>query len=104
MLDRYLKIRDGLLNVHFDSEGCLPMNTDAGFFQKVQYYATMLAEIDQVTKSLQTRGHTLASCREDINELIDAVSEQENVPGTPLYKCKLGTGTIQDAAGIVVSR
>lgn len=39
--------------------------------------AAMFGEIDDVTKSLQTRGHTLSSCREAINELINAVGEQK---------------------------
>ncbi len=43
---------------------------------KVQKFKNMLSEIDVVTKSLQSRGHTLAACREDLDVLIECVAEE----------------------------
>lgn len=60
----------------------------------VKAYSTMLGEIYDITKPFQTRGHTLASCREDINKLVNADAEEKCIPGAPLYKCKLGTSTM----------
>ncbi len=39
----------------------------------------MLSEIDVVTKSLQSRGHTLAACREVLDALIECVAEEGGI-------------------------
>lgn len=63
----------------------------------------MLREIDAVTKSLQTRGHTLAACRDDVRKLTSSVTAQRDTFGAPLYKCQLGTFYISSNAEIATN-
>lgn len=51
----------------------------------------MLGEIDVVTKSLQTRDHTLCACREDLDTFISTIAEQIDKVNSALYRCMLGT-------------
>ena len=90
MLCRYMKIRDELLEAsnHPDSE--YTVNSSAGFLAKTKRYYEMLAEIDVVANSLQKSGKTLASCRVDLDTLIDAVQDEKNRRGSVLYGCRLG--------------
>lgn len=60
-----------------------------------------MREIDEVTKSLETLGHFLASCHQDISILIDSVSKQTSLYRSPLYKCTLVTTWIVDDADCV---
>eukprot|EP00171_Calliarthron_tuberculosum_P002287 IDg2287t1 len=63
----------------------------------------MLADIDGVTKLLQSKCYILAQCREDLDILIDSVSAEKNNSESTLYQCKLGTKYIAKDAEITSS-
>lgn len=53
------------------------MNVSTSFLNKKVRYSRMLKEINDVTKSPQTEGHTLADLFDSLGALMDAV--QDNV-------------------------
>ncbi|KAI0556954.1 Ribonuclease H-like protein [Gracilaria domingensis] len=79
MLKRFIRIREDLLDVHNSSEGDLLIDASVQLATRAQKFSKMLAELDIVTKSLQTRGHTLAQCRDDLDVLLETVMEQRNI-------------------------
>ncbi|KAI0560856.1 Ribonuclease H-like protein [Gracilaria domingensis] len=102
MLKRFIRIREDLLDVHNSSEGDLVIDASVQLATRGQKCSKMLAEIDIVTKSLQTRGHTLAQCRDDLDILLETVMEQRNIRSSPLYQCKLENKYIAPDAAIVL--
>ncbi len=98
---RFEKIRDELVEVATDSEFNLPVKGGERFASKVRKYMKMLGEIDFITCSLQTKGHTMAKCREDLNILIDSVRQNRTRRNSDLYQCNLGTTYIGSSARIV---
>lgn len=102
MLARFVRIREELIEVQKAPEGDLVVDTSAALLSRTQRFVNMLSEIDLITKSLQTRGHTLAQCRDDLDVLSDAVYEQRNQVGSPLYQCKLSNKYLAPSSAIVL--
>ncbi len=61
----------------------------------------MLKEAMDVTMSLQTDGHSLADCRDDLDMLIEAVRDEKLTPSSPFYNSKLDTKHIAPDSSIV---
>ncbi len=66
MLKRFLSIREELLEVRSSADSTLPIGGTLQFHTKVKKFKSLLSEIDIVAKSLQTKGYTLAQCRDDL--------------------------------------
>ncbi len=60
-------------------------------FPLAGWTTTMLEDVEQVTVSLQFIHHTLLDSRNELYSLIVALHEQQNISGSSLYECKLGT-------------
>ncbi len=76
MLRRFPKICVVVQEVSNAADGGFEMDRSQRFLSKVLRYNMMLAEIDSVTKSLQTRYHTFAKCRDDVDVLIKTEREE----------------------------
>ncbi|KAI0562782.1 hypothetical protein FGB62_53g16 [Gracilaria domingensis] len=85
MLQRFIRIREELIAVH----------------EKLRLL-NMLAKMDAVTKSLQTRSHTLANCLKNLDVLMETVFQQRNKTRFSFYQCKLGKKYIAADANIVL--
>ncbi len=75
MLRRFLSIRNELLYVRASTDSTLPDDGSLRFDSKCDEILVYLAEIYVVTKYLQTRGYTLAQCRDDQCVLQECISE-----------------------------
>lgn len=103
MLARIVKMQSELKSVFECDESDHDMSTSQYFFDKVSHYCYMLSEIDAVTLSLQFRGHALASCRSDLNVLIESVQENRNKAGTPFHRCELAFDYISSNGSIILN-
>ncbi|KAI0562409.1 Ribonuclease H-like protein [Gracilaria domingensis] len=88
MLKRFIRIREDLFNVHNSSEGDLVIDASVQLATRAQKFSKMLAEIDIVTKSLQTRGNTLAQSL-DAAVALDPIFESGVVKIQPGLKTEL---------------
>lgn len=104
MLDRFIKIRNKLIEASMSMDADLIIGKPPDFEMDTQKFARMLAEIDAVTKSLQTRAHTLALCREDVGKLNSSIAKQKDLPYSPLHSYKLGNHYIELESSIVTHR
>ncbi len=86
-------MRNDLIDANEDPECDISMNSST--------YTRMLKEINDITKSLQSREQTLADCRHDLNVLIEAIEDEKQVTTSPFYGCRLGTKFIAANATIV---
>ncbi len=83
------------------ADGDFEIDRSARFQSKVLRYNKMLAEIDVVSESLQTRGITWAKCRDYLDVLSETVRQEKTKAGSALYGCKLGTHYISPTSEIV---
>ena len=88
--------------MHNAPEADLVIDTSAVLASRAQRVVKMLAEIDVVTKSLQTGDRTLPQCRDDIDVLLETVAEQWQQVESPLYQCMLGRKYTAPAASIIL--
>jgi hypothetical protein len=72
-------------------DGNLTIDRSANYPIRVLKYEKMLAEVDGITKLLQTRLLPLSDCRNALQQLISAVATDKTNPAKSLYQCKLGT-------------
>ncbi len=90
MLRRFLNIREELLEIHDSLDGDIEIDDTTRFHGKLINYTKVLRAIDNVTKSLQRKHHTLSECRDDLDVLVEAVNEENHNVSSDLYQCKLG--------------
>ncbi len=95
------KISAELLEVSDAADGDFEIDRSTRFQSKVPRYNKMLAEIAVVTKSLQTRGHVLAKCLDDLDVLMETVRQKKTKAGSALHGCKLGAHDISPTSEIV---
>ncbi len=88
MIRRFLSIGEELLEVHDSRDGDIEIDDTARFQGKVIKYTKMLSTIDVVTKSLQSKYHTLSKCRDDLDVLMEAVNEGKHGPSSGPYQCR----------------
>ena len=67
------------------------VNDSPLFVNEVGKYSRMLKEVMDVTMSLQTDGHSLVDCRDDLDMPIEAVRDEKRMPFSPFYNSRLGT-------------
>lgn len=103
MLERYLRLRDDLIEASGEPNADIQMDTTIRFKNKVVRYAAMLQEINAVTKYLQIQGRTLADCRDDIDLLIDSIAQENANRNSNLFNCRLGKKYIDPKSSIVHS-
>ncbi len=101
ILTRFDKMRDDLVQAIEHPKSDLLVPTSVIFAKKTKKYAGMLRAIDEVTKSLQKDGHLVSDCRDDLDALIESVSDQRTEKSSPFYNCRLGTRYIARDAAIV---
>eukprot|EP00171_Calliarthron_tuberculosum_P023317 IDg23317t1 len=104
MLRRFGRIHDELIVASQNEESDIPIDCSVQFANKTVKYCSMLKEINHVTKRLQTRAYTLASCRADLDTLIEVVSQAKNNPMSPFYGCRLGEKYISNTSSIVADK
>lgn len=101
ILNQFVNMRSDLIEAS-DEPGCdRVVNPSIAFKNKTTRYTRMLKEINEVTKSLQRKGNTLADYRDDLNALIEAVQDEKGNIGSPFYGCRLGTKYIACDSNIV---
>ena len=101
ILKQFAKMRDDILEAAEHPDCDIKMNKSNAFANKTNRYVRMLKEINDVTRSLQSDGHTLADCRDDINALIEAVTDEKDDINSVFYGCRLGKKYIGVTAPIV---
>ncbi len=101
MLEQFVKINAQLCDVAEDAYDDLIIEWNPDLLEKAQRFVWMLDEIEEVAKSLQTSGHTLAACRDDLQKLTNVVDSQRGRPGCRLYRCQLRSDYIAENASIV---
>lgn len=50
----------------------------------------MIAEIDLITRSLQSKGHTMSSYRADLDLLVEFMQEDKKNRDAALFECNFG--------------
>lgn len=101
MLKRFNEIREELIDASSLFDGNLSVEQSDAFWWKTKRFYDTIAEIEVITKSLRTRGHTLAQCRSDLDTLIDAVVSERRNTSSAFYGCKLGSKCIVKDADII---
>eukprot|EP00171_Calliarthron_tuberculosum_P003274 IDg3274t1 len=84
-------MRDDLIEANRHTDANISIDESTLFNVKVRQFQKMVSEIDDVTKKLQTHGHTLANCRRDLNGLMESVENNCSNPIAALYGCKICT-------------
>lgn len=67
----------------------LTINRTVAFKNQANKYENMFEPINTATVLLQTKGKTLADCRDVLDALTDAVESGRRSPQSPLYQCNL---------------
>lgn len=71
MIKWFMKIRSDVIEACQDENSDLLVDETLNFSAKVEM---LLAELDTVTKSLQSKGYTLASCCNDLSCLFESIA------------------------------
>lgn len=89
MFDRFLNTFDNLKKVSLYPDGDSNVDARKAFLEQVELFSVTLREIYAVSKSLQTRGHTLGAFGDEIRKLMFSVTAQSDTLRAPLYMCQL---------------
>eukprot|EP00171_Calliarthron_tuberculosum_P002072 IDg2072t1 len=89
MLKRFQEIQDDLVRVCDADNIDLPDTFGKGLISKVERYEKMLASINVVQVQMQKKKCSLAFCRDALNTLIEAISEEKCQRGSNLFGCLL---------------
>ncbi|KAI0565914.1 hypothetical protein FGB62_13g233 [Gracilaria domingensis] len=89
MLERFLRIRDELIEVGKDARANLDINDSLSFRNKVLRYTKQLQEINYTTKYLQTRLLSLSACQDALDMLQEDVSNGFDHRDSAFYCCVL---------------
>lgn len=104
MMERFLRIRDELIEVCDDDRSDLTMNRSLAFKQKVQRYCRHLQQINMVTEELQTRKLSLSHCQNALDLLVEDVQSGFSNPDSVFYRCFLKNQYISNDAEILQDR
>ena len=100
MMERFLRIRDELMEVSEDDRSNVDVNSTVAFRDKCFKYAAWLKHINNVTLFLQTRLLSLEKCRGVLDILIEDVNQYGLQRGSPLFGCTLGVKYISSDSDI----
>lgn len=70
MLKRFVQIRDEFIEVRNEPEVNLVIDASERLAPRVQRFHKILSELYVEIKSLQTRGHSLGKCRDDLEVFV----------------------------------
>ncbi len=90
MLSRFSWIYDELRQFAENEEKTIAMNLMTLFKSKITNFCSMPAQIDQVTKYLQTEHLSLSNCRLALETITESVEKEGDDSQPDLYQCKLG--------------
>ena len=91
MLARFAQICDDLLEASNYEGGNIKIERSQKLLRNEKQIAKLLAEIDIVTKHLQTKFITLEKCRRSIDVLQKSIADSEEEPKHPLHNYSLGS-------------
>ena len=101
MLDRFVAIRDQLVQGS-DTEGLeLDMNPSRAFLEKALKYKNQLKHIQYVTKYLQTNQLKLCDCRMALDMLKENIENHQDTVGHDLEGCTLRDVYVSETADIL---
>ena len=100
MMERFLRIRDELLEVSKDHGSNVDINSTIAFRDKCFKYAGWSKHINNVTLFLQTRLLSLEKCRGVLDILMDDIHQYGPQQGSPLFGCTLGVKYISSDSDI----
>lgn len=101
MLERFLRIRDELIEVSQDDRSHLIVNRSQAFKNKVLRYCQQLIQIDLTTKELQTRNIWLSHCQNALDLHCDDVRDGFHYSNSPFFLCVLKNRYITNDAKIL---
>lgn len=89
MLQRFLRIRDELIEVSDEDRSDLAINSSEASKDNARRYCKQLKQIDIKTKYLQTRKLSLSNSQNSLYFLIAEIQEGFNHSKSPFYHCFL---------------
>ena len=90
MLNKFDRIRDKLIEANEDDDCDITIDDSNQFKVAAKKLHMMLQEINAVILTLQTRLYPLEDCWEDLDYLIEASTDEQNVRVSPWYRNMLG--------------
>jgi len=90
MLNKFDRIRDKLIEANEDDDCDITIDDSNQFKVAAKKLHMMLQEINAVILTLQTRLYPLEDCWEDLDYLIEASTDGQNVRVSPWYRNMLG--------------
>lgn len=104
MLQRFLRIRDELIQVSDEDRSDVAINHIEAFKNKVTRYCKQLEQIGITTKYLQTRKLPPSHCQNSLDLLIAEIQEGLNHSESPFYHCLLKKRYISTDAIVMYNR
>lgn len=101
MLQRFNRIYDELRCVAEQEHSTVGMNLTYAFKGRTFRYEKQLAQIDSITRYLQTKHLSISDCRLALGKLAQKVEMKKDVPTSSFFGCQLGTSHISQNAAIV---
>lgn len=101
MLQRFCRVYDDLKAVAKHESSSIVMDLTTAFKANVTRFSEQLAEINFVTKLLQTKNLSLSECRMAMDSLSYVVHSEKTKLNSKLFKCKLGTSYISSTSHLV---
>lgn len=98
ILRQFCRIYDLLRTVAESEASTVTMNLTPAFKAQVSRFAEKLAQIDSVTKYLQSENLTLVDPRLALDTLVDVVHEKTNDEDAILYKGKLSPSHVSSSS------
>lgn len=83
MFDRFVRIRDQMIDVSESEGDDLSLNISSSSLNKATRFTKSLHDVNFVTKSIQKRGYKLSESRDDLDTLINYI--YENVENRDSY-------------------
>lgn len=99
MINILRNTREELISVNSSTDGDVSIDTREWLLSRAVHYREMIGESYVITRSLQTKFHILASCRDDVNQFFDSVKNSKNISESTLYQCRLETKYIGIGVG-----
>lgn len=101
MLERFLKMREELIEISQDEKCNLKVNGNQAFKNKVVRYCKQLLQINMTNKELQTQKISLSNCPYALDLLVEDVCTGFKDSDSPFFLCFLKKRNISDDAEIL---
>lgn len=99
MMNRFVRIRKELIRVNNEEKRELPIDSRKKVKRR-EKYASMSNVVNVICKCWQKCSNTLAACQDDLNVLLDTLSDMKEDRNSVFYRCRMNRRYISEKSSI----